>query len=381
MASSHRRNRPGATPGFSLSRARRGTGGGTTGTAWYSAPALVRKKRKHPLKKLPPAKPIKHRRTTQNRIIVDNILWYRSRGSEPSPLDKPCITLAEAQRMRLIPPNLPIVGAPDVCLAYNIEDGHPVLVIYYANTPPGTVPPDFDFPTPPQQPAGAYRLNGEPYYGPFATDWTSKQITDELSAGFVGAILDCWSQSTPDEQDRLIQGLGEDANIRERADLPPDSPPPEPDDDDTTGTPSPRAQDADRDADTQAMYDFLKGLACDLLAWLYSDSCETDSDALASMLNAATVLSHFCQHQLLDDIQAKIERCEAQPEPRSPTEEEALEEPEPETPPEPPEPIAHGGCACQTWPGWIICPNCTGDPYHCTCPGDCIPFDASSRNC
>lgn len=38
------------------------------------------------------------------------------------------------------------------------------------------------------------------------------------------------------------------------------------------------------------------------------------------------------------------------------------------------------GCACQSWPWWVICPNCSGSP-KCTCPGECIPFPASSANC
>jgi hypothetical protein len=39
-----------------------------------------------------------------------------------------------------------------------------------------------------------------------------------------------------------------------------------------------------------------------------------------------------------------------------------------------------GGCACQDWPGWIICPNCSGGP-RCQCQGKCIALPASSGNC
>jgi hypothetical protein len=38
------------------------------------------------------------------------------------------------------------------------------------------------------------------------------------------------------------------------------------------------------------------------------------------------------------------------------------------------------GCACQDWPGWIICPNCSGGP-KCTCRGACIAFPASTGAC
>ncbi len=38
------------------------------------------------------------------------------------------------------------------------------------------------------------------------------------------------------------------------------------------------------------------------------------------------------------------------------------------------------GCACQDWPGWIICPNCTGGAL-CICRGTCIAFPARTGNC
>jgi hypothetical protein len=38
------------------------------------------------------------------------------------------------------------------------------------------------------------------------------------------------------------------------------------------------------------------------------------------------------------------------------------------------------GCACQDWPGWVICPNCSGGPA-CICRGACIAFPANTANC
>jgi len=38
------------------------------------------------------------------------------------------------------------------------------------------------------------------------------------------------------------------------------------------------------------------------------------------------------------------------------------------------------GCYCQDWPGWAICPRCSGSP-KCRCQGACIAFPANSGNC
>jgi hypothetical protein len=39
-----------------------------------------------------------------------------------------------------------------------------------------------------------------------------------------------------------------------------------------------------------------------------------------------------------------------------------------------------GGCACLTWPGWVICPSCANS-WKCSCPGECKPLPPGGRIC
>jgi hypothetical protein len=39
-----------------------------------------------------------------------------------------------------------------------------------------------------------------------------------------------------------------------------------------------------------------------------------------------------------------------------------------------------GGCTCQDWPGWVICPQCRHSA-KCACSTKCIPFSAGHRLC
>jgi hypothetical protein len=303
-------------------------------------------------------------------------------------------------------------------------DGHPVICVSYKRQPPTPAEPTPGAPTPGPDITG-YKLNGDPYYGDTADHWTGNMIEREMASGFVGTMLDCYTRATADEQTAFLDELDSIANFREtinpepttsptstsptpeeenageeaaaRADEAAEIPSPEntpttpistsaptpprdlttvPVCSDTTGrtAASPAIKDTDRDPTTQALYDYLSQLSKDLMGWLLNPSCDTTQGSTPEDTQAALLLATFCQHTLLDDIMRKLQRCSA-----NETLDIALK---PITPaePQPPTPAGAGGCACQSWPGWIICPNCTGD-YKCTCPGTCIPIPASTRNC
>jgi len=279
----------------------------------------------------------------------------------------------------LLPPNAILPTDTSACICYNIVDGHPVVCMTFKPPPPepkpppeqppgGTTPPtSIIFPpeTPPEPSdlgglIGAitgWTLKGDPFTGTTPPAWTAQQIIDELGAGFVGAMLDCWASATQQEKDALIQELDACCNIIE-----------------TIGTePDPNNP---RDETTQALYDFLKTLACDLMNWLFDPSCNTTDGSKPEDLAAALILAQFCQHTLLDEIMRKMQRCAAAPPQTPPSEEEAAAGPVADTRTE------LGGCACYYWPGWVICPHCTATSgYKCTCPGLCIPFPVGSRAC
>ena len=42
--------------------------------------------------------------------------------------------------------------------------------------------------------------------------------------------------------------------------------------------------------------------------------------------------------------------------------------------------IPAGGCTCQDWPGWVICPKCAHSA-KCRCSSKCIPFPANTNLC
>jgi hypothetical protein len=257
---------------------------------------------------------------------VDNILWDASRGSAPHGIDAPCITIEEAKRMGLLPIGAALPPNTQACIAYNMVNGHPVVAVTY--TPGHPTPPE---PPTIQFPAGAngWNLNGTPNYDPIAFSWLSQQIIDEISAGFVGAMLDCFDDHAPEEQEALMNALPGSAG--------------------------------------KSFYDYLKILVCDLLGYLFNPECDTDDPSTRDALEAALVLAEFCQHSLLDEVMRKQTSCEPTPEPPEP--------PEPPTPEEETTPPGPTGtcCVCHSWPGKVICPICSWS-NNCACLIECIPI-------
>lgn len=252
-------------------------------------------------------------------MIVDSLLYSHFVRSAPTGGAGPCITVEEAKRLGLVPPGAIVVGDPGACIGYTLINGHPVVFVTVEPMPlteSGTLIATRD-PTPPG--TQAWTMNGEAFVGEFSPTWTGEGVSNEIAAGYTGAIMDCFELMDREQQLALMSRL---ENICDFPELPPME---EIVGEGVTMIPPTNT----------ALYECVKTAACLVMEFLAEGDCFPHKEDVADSVGAMMALSEYCQHPLSDALLKFLADCKPWEEARRRIEREKEIEPEPGPSPEP----------------------------------------------